>query len=186
MSYVHNEASQIGHRRPIPLYGDSFAACVTRECYQHDFNRDPHVSDRCLPLNYGVGAYGLDQTYLLLGKSVSLYRDPFVFFSLLTEDIDRAAHHVFVAQKPMFQVVEGQLVLDAEPIASDPRAYFEDHQPTVVSYLYRLLIHHPRPPKSLSAFLRGEAEFLPELGGEVGFSRQPANRRTSIPYFRTL
>lgn len=157
-SYRHDDAGSLEGRRPVLLYGDSFARCVQREpCFQDILNADPAFArDRYL-LNYGVGGYGLDQIFLLLRNSVGLYEDPFVVVSLLTFDLDRAALSVRTGQKPRFRTAGEGLELEPTPIYPQAEDFFAEHPPAVGSYLWRKLIHSDLLPPSLSWRLRGEA-----------------------------
>jgi hypothetical protein len=166
-TYLHHEADQLGGRRPVLLYGDSFAQCVqpVREasCFQHVLNRDERFSAQHLLLNYGVGNYGVDQIYLLLTRSVRLYRKPFVVVSILLEDLDRSLLPVRIGQKPYFAVTEGgHLALGGVPIDPVPARYFREHPPAVGSYLFRLWYNsHLRPVRArrfLERWLGSEAE----------------------------
>lgn len=67
-TYLHNDVGQVGRRRPVLLYGDSFTHCVTAadECFQGVLNTDKEFSLTHYLLNYGVLEYGVDQIYLLL------------------------------------------------------------------------------------------------------------------------
>jgi hypothetical protein len=136
-TYLHDWTPEMRERRPVLLYGDSFAQCTTPRCFQHYFNEDPQFSRRCFLMNYGVGGYGIDQTYLLFKESVDRYRKPLVIWSLLTEDIDRTILSVRVGQKPYFDLEGGRLVLKGTPIDPDPSRFFREHPPEIPSYFWR-------------------------------------------------
>lgn len=136
-TYLHQQTPDLRERRPVLLYGDSFAACSTPRCFEQYFNEDPEFSRRCFLMNYGVGGYGIDQTYLLFKESLARYRKPLVIWSLLTEDIDRTILSVRVGQKPFFDLAGGRLVLQGTPIDSDPARFFRDHPPEIPSYFWR-------------------------------------------------
>lgn len=40
-TFRHQDADQVGSRRPVLLYGDSFAACTDTPCFQDILNQDP-------------------------------------------------------------------------------------------------------------------------------------------------
>lgn len=157
-TYEHDESQHIGGRRPVLLYGDSFAACATaaQPCFQQilngarDFARDYYF------LNYGAGGYGVDQIYLLFKKSIGLYNNPLVVIGLMTEDLDRSIMTVRVGQKPYFEVVDEQLMLKGTPINSEPKSFFADHPPDITSYLYRFVIHSDIVPWRGRQHLNGE------------------------------
>jgi hypothetical protein len=156
--YEHPSAGSLGERRAVLLYGDSFAACAAevRGCFEDVLNARRSFSERHFLLNHGVGGYGLDQIVLLMEQTVGRYRDPFVVFSLLTEDIDRAVLSVRCGQKPRFRLVDGALAPVGEPIDPIPARYFESHPPAIRSYLYRLL--RGRLPAPVRQALAGSAE----------------------------
>ncbi|MEM8930525.1 MAG: hypothetical protein AAGE94_05090 [Acidobacteriota bacterium] len=156
---VHVEADQVGDRRPVLLYGDSFAQSVPQATRFGKLlnGLDPSFSAEHYLLNYGTGGYGLDQIVLLMEQTLDLYDDPYVVFSFLTYDIDRAMLSVRTGQKPYFELVDDRLELRGLPIERDPHAYFERHPPTIRSYLWRrLLFARGRPSNRLVARLRHE------------------------------
>jgi hypothetical protein len=141
-TFLHDEASSIKGRKAVLLYGDSFARCVTteEECFQGILNSDDEFAARCYFLNYGVGNYGVDQIYLLLKSSIDHFQNPFVIVSLLTQDIERSTLSVRIGQKPYFELVDGEIVLQGIPISSDPKEFFTKNPPTIFSYLFRLWV----------------------------------------------
>jgi hypothetical protein len=138
-TYRHFDILEVGKRRPVLMYGDSFGMCVTKKCFQHYFNEDPELSKKCYFLNYSTGAHGIDQMYLLFQKSVEHFEKPVVIYSLMTQDLDRAALSVFIGQKPYYEIEDGQLRLKGVPLDPDPEHFFRNKRLNVVSYLYRLL-----------------------------------------------
>ncbi len=158
--YQHVEAGQVGSRQPVLLYGDSFTHCVTvtEECFQGVLNGDAEFSlDRYL-LNYGVAGYGVDQIYLLVKNSLSLYPRPYVIVGIHTRDLDRSILSFFVGQKPYFEVVADELVLRGTPIIQDPKTYLSNNPPQIWSYLYRLWLYQEGRPWRLRHYLRGTAD----------------------------
>ena len=100
-TYLHNKSKYLDSKRPVLLYGDSFAACVQDvECFQDILNKDYEFSKEHYLLNYGVGGYGVGQIFLLMQNSFRLYEDPFVIISIMTGDLDRSILSVNTAQKP--------------------------------------------------------------------------------------
>lgn len=123
-NFKHHDFEEIKGRRPILMYGDSFGNCVTPTCFQYAFNSNPTFSKKCYMLNYSTGGYGLDQIYMTLQRSVGHYDNPFIVFSLLTLDLDRAIWPVFVGQKPYFKIDNSRLILSGLPIEKSPADYF--------------------------------------------------------------
>ena len=141
-SYLHNNYSAIGDKRPVLLYGDSFAQCAGSEiCFQEILNNDTLFSKHNYLLNYGVGGYGLDQIYLLFKNSYYLYHNPIVIISLLTEDLDRSILTVRTGQKPYFLIENNQLILKGVPIQNNPQLYFANNPPTIKSYFLNRITH---------------------------------------------
>lgn len=158
--YLHDEAAAIGDRRPVLLYGDSYARCVPGElCFEILLNSDQAFSEGHYLLNYGVGGYGFDQIYLLLRESLDLYEEPFVVIGLLTFDIDRSLLTVRTGQKPRFQIEDDRLELDRTPIEPDAAAFFARNPPRTPSYLFRRLIYSKLLPRPVREQLRGEHAF---------------------------
>lgn len=138
---VHQDATRVGRRRPVLLYGDSFSACVNVDCFQDILNADSLFARDHYLLNYGVGGYGIDQIHLLCERTVGLYDRPFVVFGLMTRDMERCMLHARIGQKPFYTVEGDSLVLHNTPIDPDQRHYYDTHRPDMASYLYRLLQH---------------------------------------------
>jgi hypothetical protein len=156
-TYLHNQASHIKGRKAVLLYGDSFAGCLTskEECFQGILNADDEFAARCYFLNYGVGNYGVDQIFLLLKNSLDHFQNPFVIASVLTQDIDRSTLSVRIGQKPYFELVDGELVLQGIPINSDPKDFFVKNSPTIPSYLFRLWVQGNGWPQQIRQYFKG-------------------------------
>jgi hypothetical protein len=134
---LHNDSKNVGNRRPVLLYGNSFAMCVYQsKCFEEILNGDKDFAQGYYLLNYGVGGYGVDQIYLLLNETVDLYDNPFIVFSLLTTDIDRCMLPVRDAQKPYFIVTDSGLKLQGVPITMSSSEYFRKNRPKIRSYLF--------------------------------------------------
>ena len=88
-TYAPTQPYDLRGRRPILLYGDSYAQCVTPvgQCFQ-TLLENSDLADRYCLVNYGVGGYGLDQEYLLLKHSIDRWKDldPIVVVSFLVDD----------------------------------------------------------------------------------------------------
>ncbi len=143
-SYRHVNGNQLGSRRAVLLFGDSFADCATssQECFEGILGDMPYFSGKYLLLNYGVGGFGLDQSYLLYQKVIDLYDDPIVIFSFLDGDMDRCVLSMREGQKPFFVLEQGQLQLKGLPIEFDQEHWFANHPPRITSYLFRLMLHN--------------------------------------------
>ena len=155
-AYLHDEAGQVGRRRPVLFFGDSFTHCVipAEECFQGILNRDEEFSRTHHLLNYGVLGYGVDQIYLLLKNSLPHYSDPYVVVGVYTRDLDRSILSYFVAQKPYFELTDGELTLRGTPIIQDHSAYLSNNPPQIWSYLYRLWLYQETRPWRLKQYLR--------------------------------
>jgi hypothetical protein len=156
-TYAHDDEGRLAGRRPVLLYGDSFAACAPGvRCFEEILGADPAFAEEHLLLNYGVGGYGVDQILLLLQRSIERYEDPFVVLSLMTLDLDRSVLTVRTGQKPRFGLEDGELVLDSPPIEPDAAAFFDAHPPGIRSYVYRGLLYSRLMPRGVRAWLTGE------------------------------
>ena len=156
-SYLHGHAKWLRDRRPVLLYGDSFAACVPgATCFEELLDEDPHFAADLGLLNYGVGGYGLGQIRLLIQHSLELYEDPFVIVSLMTYDLDRTLLSVRTGQKPRFSLTDGELVVTSPPIEPDGRAFFDAHPPRIRSYLLRRLLFSGSCPDWLRRAVLGD------------------------------
>jgi hypothetical protein len=152
-SFAHPDEPKLGDRRPVLLYGDSFAQCLTRPraCWQGLMERSALRSTHGL-LNYGVGGFGIDQTYLMLRSSLGRFaeREPIVIVSvMLDDDLDRAVLPFRCWPKPRFHLEDGRLV-EPEPVEEGVEAYLERHPAGVVSWLWRLLIYRGPLPDGLA------------------------------------
>lgn len=137
-TYLHRDFKHLGKRRPVLLYGDSFAMCVDSvQCFEDILNADSAFTRDNYLLNYGVGGYGVGQAALLCKATAPKYDRPLVIFSMLTTDIDRTILSVRTGQKPYFDLENGELKLKGLPINPDPEAFFEENGPGITSYLYR-------------------------------------------------
>ena len=125
------------------------------ECFQGVLNTDKEFSLTHYLLNYGVLGYGVDQIYLLLKNSLSLYHEPYVIVGIHTRDLDRSILSYFVAQKPYFELVEGELTLRGTPIIQDQSTYLSNNPPHIWSYLYRLWLRQDGQFMRLQDYLKG-------------------------------
>jgi hypothetical protein len=136
-TFIHNDSNKVGNKRPVLLYGNSFAMCVyLSKCFEEILNNDKDFAKGHYLLNYGVGGYGVDQIYLLLNETVDKFNKPFVVFSLLTTDMDRCMLSVRDAQKPYFVETDSGLKLQGVPITLASSEYFKKNRPKIKSYLF--------------------------------------------------
>ncbi|MDD5556053.1 MAG: hypothetical protein PHN82_02260 [bacterium] len=176
-TYLHDDTRELRGRRPVLLYGNSFAQCVGSTCFQEILNGDPEFGAAHFMLNYGVGGYGMDQAYLLLRESAPLYGDPFIVFAVYIENIDRNLLSFRTGQKPYFRIIDGRLRLQGVPINPDPEAFLRDHPAAIPSYLWRLLMraasrehpyHSARRRDEKEALARGILDGVIRECGERG------------------
>jgi hypothetical protein len=137
---AHCGNAWLAGRRPILLYGDSYAQCMTGpdSCFQGFLRRTELVRRYCL-LNYGVAGYGLDQICLLFEGSIDGYAEmrPLVVISLLLDDsLDRSVLHLRGWPKPRFVIAEEGLVLEQVPVPSI-EALLEREPLGIRSYAWR-------------------------------------------------
>jgi hypothetical protein len=140
----HKEVRDLCGRRPVLLYGDSYARCNTgrEDCFETLLAQSDLGAQLAL-LNYGVRGYGLDQAWLLLDRSLDahLEDDPIVVVGIyLDEDLDRSLLDIRGWPKPRMRVSDGELVRPAAPIA--PLAeYLDEHPARIPSYALRYLVY---------------------------------------------
>ena len=118
-------------------------------CFEEILNKDEEFSEHHHLLNYGTGGYGVDQISLLMRNSAIHYDRPFIVFSFLTMDLDRAILKVRTGQKPYFERSGDSLALKGVPLYTDPDSFFVENPPQIWSYLWR-------------KFLFSDANFFPE------------------------
>ena len=139
----HLDAESVGDRRPVLLYGDSFAECTTAaaDCFQGLFAESP-LSETHWLLNYGVGGYGLDQIYLMLRETLQDWadRDPIVVVGVMVDDdMDRSLLTIRDWPKPRLVSTEDGLVVE-NTVPESKTAYLEERPVRVTSYLWKGLV----------------------------------------------
>jgi hypothetical protein len=136
-SYEHLNEKDIKNRRPVLLFGDSFAMCSdTVQCFEDILNSDEEFSKNNYLLNYGVGGYGVDQISILFNEAVDRFKNPIVIFSLLTSDMDRSLLQARDGQKPYFVLEKNELILKGTPISLSSNDFFHKNPPDIHSYLF--------------------------------------------------
>lgn len=139
-SYLHDSFPMSRGRRPVLLYGDSFAQCMEEvECFEDILNADTSFTRSHYLLNYGVGGYGVDQMQLLMHQTAHRYHKPFVIFSLLTQDLDRSGLPLRTGLKPYYILDHDSLLLQGVPITLTADSFVATHSPGIFSYLSRRL-----------------------------------------------
>ncbi len=141
-TYRHPDQARLRGRRPVLLYGDSNAQCMTpqSDCFQGLLERSG-LGETHMLVNYGVGGYGLDQIYLMMRSSLDHFAglDPIVIVSfLIDDDLERSALPFRCWPKPRFYVRDAALI-EPEPVQTDTLQYLADNPPAIRSYLQRLL-----------------------------------------------
>ena len=143
-TYAHRDEALLRGRRPVLLFGDSFAECATapEECFQALLERSELAREYAL-LNYGVGGYGLDQIALLQRHVLPRFagQKPFVVVGvMLDDDFNRSLLGVRGWPKPRARLERGELRIDPAG-ETDPERYLEQHPLGISSWFWRLLVY---------------------------------------------
>lgn len=121
------------HTIRISAFGDSFTYGSDVELGD-TWGKQLGMIDRSIEvLNYGVGAYGLDQAYLRYLQVGAEYNPHIVFIGYMSENIARnvnvfrgfytSSYRDVIFTKPRFKIGDGELVLLKNPLST-----FEDHE----------------------------------------------------------
>jgi len=123
----------------IEAFGDSFTFSSDVTLQQSWARRLAGMSPRLEVLNYGVGAFGLDQAYLRYLEKGTAFHPHVVFIGYMTENFQRdvnvfrpfysSVYGDWIFSKPRFQLHNGELVLLKNPLPSVQE--------------YRRLLQHP-------------------------------------------
>jgi hypothetical protein len=154
-------------RRPVVLYGDSFARGLTarEDTYQGLFMASEMGRDHVF-FNHGVGGFGLGQTYLMMLNSIESYadHDPVVILSFLVpDDLYRIGADFRAWAKPHFTAEDGELVFN-ELATNDPAIFLDDNPLEIWSWTWRGLLYGTNFwPTSWSRKLRGQAKSEAQL-----------------------
>lgn len=145
LTFKHNEYNNVANKRPVLWYGDSFAKCVDSTLsFNEILNQDSVFSSTHYLLNYGEFGYGTDQSYLLLKESLKYYKNPFVVFSFLTNDLQRSTFHFRDGHKPYLRIAGDSLLFETGSVGIHTDDYVNHNPPQITSYLYRKLIYDKR------------------------------------------
>jgi hypothetical protein len=137
----------------IATFGDSFTYGSDVELGENWAKRIPAINPAIEVLNYGVGAYGVDQAYLRYLRSGADFHPHMILIGYMGENIGR---HVNVYRgfytghypdwfftKPRFRMEKGELVLIPNPLRSvDDYRRLRDDERTVLSQLGRNDFHY--------------------------------------------
>ncbi|MFN0242587.1 MAG: hypothetical protein ACKVWV_06810 [Planctomycetota bacterium] len=154
-TYRHVDDEPGDPRRLVLLYGDSYAGCMTPDwqCFPSILETS-ELGETHRMLDYGVVGYGVDQTCLMIERSIDLYRErrPIVIVGLLVENtLERTVLSFREWPKPRLAEVGGELVLEEE-LAPDFDTYLERHPLRIPSYLWRYATFtSTRVPEALRA-----------------------------------
>jgi hypothetical protein len=136
---------------PILFYGDSYVGGKDNIPSKLDFLL-PHRS----VLNFGVGGYGVDQTYLKFRATVRDFDNPVVLIGVLTYDLDRSILGIRTHQKPYFEILDDELVLRNTPVLSTTQEYIDENPVEIKSYFLRFVLFRMRnliPPSRFNKLL---------------------------------
>ena len=155
-TYAHAEIGRLEGRRPVLLFGDSFAACTTpREVCWEGLLLESELGDEFMCLNYGVSAFGFDQTVLLFEQAVDwiesrpdLGKPVLVLSAMVDDDLNRTDLRIREWPRPHFERSGGEWVL-RQPPTLDNDEWIDAHAPFVASYLLRFMVHGQVLPESL-------------------------------------
>jgi hypothetical protein len=140
----HAEEVEVGARRPVLLFGSSFARCkrVDEPCFEGLLDSS-ELGSRLKLLNFAVQGYGLDQILLLLRRSLRPHaaQGPLVVIAFVVEaDLERSTISFFSRPKPRF-VRGGDLFVLQCPDRLEPGEFLARHPPAITSYFWRYLLN---------------------------------------------
>ncbi|HUR28229.1 MAG TPA: hypothetical protein VM509_08575, partial [Planctomycetota bacterium] len=124
--FVDPGEKNLGDRRPVLLFGDSYVRCMTdaENCFEGWMQRSEHATTHAI-FNYGVRAYGIDQIALLARFTLEHWRarNPIVAIGIYVEDdLDRAYLDFRGWPKPRFRLDEVGALREPEKIPT-PEEY---------------------------------------------------------------
>jgi hypothetical protein len=158
-TYEHAARRELAGRRPVLLFGDSYAACAGSpgRCFEQ-LMAESELAERFVLVNYGCGGYGVDQIHLLLERSLPLWvdEDPIVLVGvLLDDDLDRARMELRGWTKPRLALRDGALVPERDVVPST-RDYMRTHFPPTRLWSWDLFARSALVPVRLGTALRGQ------------------------------
>ncbi|MFT4539481.1 MAG: hypothetical protein ACI835_001928 [Planctomycetota bacterium] len=143
-TYANAQHATLAGRRPVLLYGASFAHCVTQreDCFAALLEHSDLKDDLAL-INYGVGGYGFGQMYLMYKRTIGLFEglDPIVIFApVIQSDLDRIMVDFRSWPKPKFRIHNGRLSVLSDLTPSGDE-YIAQNGVELKSYAWRYLIN---------------------------------------------
>ena len=158
--YDHADRDQLEGRRPVLLFGDSYAAGMAppRTLFQSLLDHSPLAAEHRL-INYGCPGYGFDQAVLLMEQALDdwVELDPIVLVGiLLDDDFDRSLLEIRSLPKPRFDLSKDPLELE-RPEVQSVAEYTSQAARRPILWSWRLLVHGGLLPRGVSARLRGDA-----------------------------
>lgn len=180
--YEHQDEVHVGRRRPILLFGDSFANCLTSEleCFEGLFANSPYTGSGAI-LNYGVAGYGLDQIALCVEAALPrwLERDPIVVVGIfVADDLFRCTLSMRTWPKPRY-TLEGDALVLHPPAARTPDEWVAQHPPRIRSYLLRWI---ERRRGQLTDERRAQRRELEEIGRRIVLGLRDDLERQGLDY----
>jgi hypothetical protein len=152
----------------LSSFGDSFtfgADVKLNETWQKQLVR---LNPSLEVLNYGSGAYGLDQAYLRYLRKGKTYKPNIVFIGFMSENIARnvnvfrafytSSYRQSIFTKPRFILKDGELTLLKNPISS-----IEDHKRFLKNDSLMLRQIGKYDYHYQSSYLAGPFDFLPSI-----------------------
>jgi len=142
-TYEHDDAATLGERRPILLYGDSFAECRTapEDCWQGLLEETEAGRSQRI-INYGSSSYGVSQMVMLFLRSIELYADknPLVILAIFVDnDLDRSSIEFRGWPKPRVYL-EGDKLQIEDSVTLDTDTYLRENPVGIQSYAWRYLV----------------------------------------------
>ncbi len=143
----------IPHVTRIATFGDSFThgdGVFNHETWQEALNR---LDERLEVINFGVPAFGMDQTFLRLQQDGHIYQSHIVFIGFMTENIFRHVNRYrpFYAPKTGLPLAKPRFVIENQTLSLI-------ENPIVTRDGYQDLLDHP-------------AQLLPQFGAHDFFYR---------------
>ncbi|MCK6445740.1 MAG: hypothetical protein L6Q99_05050 [Planctomycetes bacterium] len=165
--YDHFARETLDGRRPILMYGDSFAMCMTEseQCWE-GLMEQSDLGKQYKLVNYGMRGYGIDQINILMRKSLPLWKDlnPIVIVGIyLEDDLDRAWLKFRGWPKPYFRLQDNQLKLQTGKLEYFDENALAAYETDISSYLGRFVMFHPAFPSKLRDRLLGKQNLKTDI-----------------------
>ena len=121
-------------KRKILFYGDSYVKGGAESDFQLPVFLTNQMKNTAV-VDFSVGGYGLDQSYLMFTLTHEKARKPYILMVILFDDLDRSILSVRTYQKPYYVLENNLLKLSGVPVDTDPVHYLRTHPPKIRSYL---------------------------------------------------